>query len=123
MSLSRDDIDNKWRFNTFPGLKKTEVSKPVDESNHVEISTYIGLRKPPMSPFPEHKVDETHFRMQMVSRVRAQDIDFFVDIITNDCPEYRRYCTRVNREQEGQTHGGLNFFASCEAEKSADKFL
>ena len=87
---------------SFPRLKKTEVSMPIVEANHVEIATYVGPRKPPMPPFPEYEVDEEFSKMQSVSRTRAENLDFnfFFDIsFRKDCPEYNGYCTRVNREQ------------------------
>ena len=78
------------RKNSFPSLKKTEVSMPIVEANYVEIVTYAGPRKPPMPPFPEYEVDEEFSAIQSVSCARAENID------------YNGYCTCVNREQQRQ---------------------
>ena len=87
---------------TFPRLKKADLPTPIKEENSVQISTYIGPKKPPMPSYSKPLPDEDFLRGQHISRGRSEDIDFkfFFDVATTiKCPEYNGYCTRVNREQ------------------------
>ena len=86
----------------FPCLKKIDMPKPIDKANSVEISTYIGPKKPPMPAYVRKSLSKDFIRRQTVSRERGENIDFqfFVDIsVSNDCLEYNGYCTRLTREQ------------------------
>ena len=94
--------DRQTSETTFPRLKKTDMSNPINEANSVKISTYIGPKKPPMPLYSKQIPNEDFLKRQSVSLARGEDIDFqfFLDIArTQDCPEYNGYCTRVNREQ------------------------
>ena len=60
------------RKTTFPRLKKNDLASPIA----AEISHYCGPKKPPMPSLPKSNLDETFFKMQAVSRARAEEIDF-----------------------------------------------
>ena len=87
---------------TFPRLKKKQMSEPIKEANAVEVSTYIGPKKPPMPAYEKKSLDEEFLRRQKVSRERSEviDFEFFLDMaMKKDCPEHNGYCTRLTREQ------------------------
>ena len=86
----------------FLRSKKIDMPKSIDEANSVEISTYIGPKKPPMPAYVRKSLSEDFIRRQTVSREGGENIDFqfFVDIsVSRECPEYNGYCTRLTREQ------------------------
>ena len=74
------------------------MSNPVDETNHVEISTYIGPRKPTMTPFPEYEVDDAFLGMQKVSRARAQDMDLQITLHKAEATEHR-VCRSLQQQE------------------------
>ena len=56
----------------FPRLKKIDMLKPIDEANSVEISTYVGPKKPPMPAYVRKSLSEDFIRRQTVSRERRK---------------------------------------------------
>ncbi|KAJ8021891.1 hypothetical protein HOLleu_39220 [Holothuria leucospilota] len=98
---STGDHDNSMN-ETIPRLKKSEMSKSIEERQENETEIVTCPKKPPIPVIQAIPLSSDILQHQNVSRRRAAENDFafFLDVITTDnCAEFNGYNTKMCREQ------------------------
>ena len=100
--LTQPSASSTYQEHSIPRLKKTEMSKEIDYQ--LDIIRYNGPKKPKFPPqflkkqVPSLKILTHEFLSQQ--RAREHDFTFLKDVIvSNNCPEFNGYNTRLCREQ------------------------
>ena len=100
--LSQPDANSQQQEHSIPQLKKTDMTKEINYQ--LDIVRYSGLKKPKIPPqFLKLRVPPLKILAHMVlsqQRANESDFAFLTDVImSNDCPKFNGYNTRLCREQ------------------------
>ena len=58
---------------TIPRLKKTQMCGPIKEANAIEVSTFIGPKKPPMPAYEKKSLNSIPTKAESKSRTRRNN--------------------------------------------------
>ena len=100
--LTQPDANSQQQEHSIPRLKKTDMTKEIDYQ--LDIVRYSGPKKPKIPPqLLKLRVPPLKILAHMVlsqQRANESDFAFLTDVImSNDCPEFNGYNTRLCREQ------------------------